>query len=146
MAEHCIPLGSKDTVCSSGTSNTSELFQRLPILHQCHKSCDSSILCAVHHLINNICLCQSVMRQCDRLIVYHYCDRSLICKRGIDQFTCQFTSDLSFREIFFLFSVNIHVSYYVLVRITCCICSRSIRIRIRLLLLSTSRKCYSCCK
>ena len=89
MNDHCVVFRGDHKVGGTYASNAAEPWDRSPVFDKGHKTGDLSVGGAVHHLIYNICLSQTIMVQSSLFIIYHDGNRTLILECFVNPFIGQ---------------------------------------------------------
>ena len=69
MDHDCIILWCDHEVSRTDTSDTTELSDAVPVFYDTHKTGNSSVHGTVLHLIDDVCLSQSIVKKCSLLVV-----------------------------------------------------------------------------
>ena len=77
MDHDCIILWCDHEVSRTDTSDTTELSDAVPVFYDTHKTGNSSVHGTFLHLIDDVCLSQSIVKKCSLLVVDHNCYRAL---------------------------------------------------------------------
>ena len=95
-----IPLRRDHQVGRTYASYASQLLDAVIVFYQNHETGDMVIQSTVHHLVDNVCLRQSIMWKCGLLIVNHNSNGTLILQIFADPFIGQLTAVHSLTGLF----------------------------------------------